>query len=82
MAAFVVAFAAFRTHTAKIWKEEAEAQKTRADRLVNELEEINERLDNLQTQLTQMKESNAALVRILSTIDPQKLEELRLGREF
>lgn len=65
--------ASIRTNAARIWKEEAEAQKTRADRLFGELEEIKNRLTHLESY-------NATLVALLSTIDPQKLEELRMQR--
>ena len=76
--AFILA--SIRENTARVreasiqtWKDEAEAQKKRADRLVTELEEIKDRLTNLERY-------NATLIHILSTIDPQKLEELRLQR--
>ncbi|MET9816865.1 hypothetical protein [Streptomyces sp. NPDC006355] len=62
-----------RANSARIWREEAEAQKTRADRLFGELEEIKNRLTHLEGY-------NATLVALLSTIDPQKLEELRMNR--
>ena len=65
--------ASIRTNSARIWKEEAEAQKTRADRLFGELEEIKNRL-------THLEQYNRNLVTLLSTIDPQKLEELRIQR--
>jgi len=71
--AVALILAGFRTNTARVWKEEAEAQKTRADRLINELEEVKERLQELETH-------TQSLVRLLSTIDPQKLEELRTPR--
>jgi hypothetical protein len=63
----------FRTNTARIWKEEAEAQKERADRLFGELEEVKERL-------TELEGYTKNLVRLLSTVDPQKLTELRSQR--
>jgi hypothetical protein len=66
-------FAGARTNSARIWREEAEAHKARADRLIGELEEIKNRLTHLEGY-------NATLVAILSTIDPQKLEELRIQR--
>jgi formiminotetrahydrofolate cyclodeaminase len=71
--AVCLVLASVRTNSARIWKEEAEAQKTRADRLFSELEEIKNRLTHLEGY-------NATLVALLSTIDPQKLEELRLHR--
>lgn len=55
------------------WKEQAEAHKSRADTLVNEVEEIKERLANLESY-------NATLVQIVSTIDPERLEQLRIRR--
>jgi hypothetical protein len=69
--------ASFRTNTAKVWqenaaswKEEAEVQKTRADRLIAEMEGVKHELEDL-------KKYTRTLVGVLSTIDPQKLEELR-----
>jgi len=69
--------ASFRTRTsqiwqesAKAWREEAEAQKTRADRLIAELEEVKKRLTDLETY-------TKTLVNILSTVDSQRLTELR-----
>lgn len=59
-----------RTNAARIWKEEAEAQKTKNNRLIGELEEI-------KTRLTLLEKYNATLVALVTTIDPQKLEELR-----
>lgn len=67
--AIAIVLAGLRTNTARVWKEEAEAQKTRADRLIEELEEVKDRL-------TELEGYTQALVRLLSTIDPQKLEEL------
>lgn len=65
--------AGVRTNSARIWREEAEAHKSRADRLIEELKEIKDRL-------THLEKYNATLVAILSTIDPEKLEELRIQR--
>jgi hypothetical protein len=72
--------ASFRTNSSKVWqenaaswKEEAEVQKARADRLFGELEEIKNRL-------THIEGYNATLVAVLSTIDPEKLEDLRIRR--
>lgn len=66
-------FAGARTNSARIWREEAEAHKARADRQMEELKEIKERL-------THLEKYNATLVALLSTVDPQKLEELRIQR--
>jgi hypothetical protein len=68
-----VVFATFRTNTSRVWREEADAQKTRADRVLGELEKVTQ-------ELTELKEYTHTLVRLLSTVDPQKLEELRLRR--
>jgi Tfp pilus assembly protein PilN len=67
--AVAIILAGFRTNTARVWKDEAEAQKTRADRLIAELDEVKERLGELEAH-------TQGLVRLLSRIDPQKLEEL------
>ncbi|WP_395759467.1 hypothetical protein OIE82_27075 [Streptomyces althioticus] len=58
---------------ANSWKEEAEAQKARADRVIGELEGVKQELEGLKHQ-TQM------LIAIISTIDPVKLEEIRITR--
>lgn len=63
----------FKTNSARIWREEAEAQKTRADRLITELTEVKERL-------TELEGYTQTLVLLLSTIDPAKLEEIRITR--
>ena len=67
--AVALILSSIKTNSAKVWREEAEAQKTRADRLIGELEEVKDRL-------TELEGYTRALVRLLSTIDPQKLEEL------
>lgn len=71
IAALVVVVAAFRTNTAKVWREEAEAQKTRADRLEGTLKEINERLSVIEHE-------NKQLVRLLTSIDPARLAVIQL----
>lgn len=68
-----VLVATFKTNTSRVWREEAEAQKTRADRLLNDIEKMTKEIEGL-------KEYTHALVRILSTIDPTRLEDLRLRR--
>ncbi len=72
IAAAVLIFAAFRTNTAKVWKEEAEAQKARADRLENDLKEIKERL-------THIERDNARLIALLTSLDPSRLTAVRLS---
>ncbi|MEV5913377.1 hypothetical protein AB0M00_31355 [Streptomyces chartreusis] len=72
IAAAVVIFAAFRTNTARVWKEEAEAQKARAERLENDLKEIKERL-------THIERDNARLVALLTSLDPTRLAAARLA---
>ncbi|WP_234029235.1 hypothetical protein [Streptomyces sp. PsTaAH-124] len=61
-----VAIAAFRTNAAKVWREEADAQKTRADRLERDLKEIKERLTNIERE-------NARLIQLLTSLDPNRL---------
>lgn len=72
IAAAVVILAAFRTNTARVWKEEAEAQKARAERLENDLKEIKERL-------THIERDNARLVALLTSLDPTRLAAVRLA---
>lgn len=71
-AAVAVVVAAFRTNTARVWKEEAEAQKARAERLENDLKEIKERL-------THIERDNARLVALLTSLDPNRLAAIRLA---
>lgn len=73
LAALVMVKASWRLNTAKVWKEEAEAQKTRADRLFDELEEVKYRL-------TELESYTRRLVHLLSTVDPQALDEIRMQR--
>lgn len=70
IASVVVVFAAFRTNTAKVWKEEAEAQKARADRLEGDLTEIKERLKRIQRD-------NDQLFQLLTALDPTRMAALR-----
>ena len=65
--------ASIRTNAARIWKEEAEAHKARADRLIEELEEVKGKLSDLE-------DKTQVLISLLSAIDPQKLEGLQTGR--
>ncbi|QNJ44488.1 hypothetical protein H7H31_21295 [Streptomyces buecherae] len=62
-------WAAFRVSTAQIWREEAEAQKVRADRLQDDLAEIKERL-------TRIEAENARLIQLLTALDPQAVARL------
>lgn len=71
IAAAVVIFAAFRTNTARVWKEEAEAQKARADRLAEDLTEIKDRL-------TRIERENERLVQLLTSLDPARLTAIRM----
>ncbi|KQX43543.1 hypothetical protein ASD97_26100 [Streptomyces sp. Root63] len=66
-------FSSWNTNATRLYKEEAEAQKARADRAFAEIEKMTK-------EISELKEYTHALVRILSTIDPEKLEELRLRR--
>lgn len=61
-----VFLASRKTNTAKVWKEEAEAQKARADRLENDLQEIKERL-------TRIEDENKRLIELLTALDPARL---------
>ncbi|MFH8792059.1 hypothetical protein [Streptomyces sp. NPDC017941] len=65
-AAAVVALASFRTSAARIWREEAEAQKERADRLAGDLNES-------KTRLTRIEAENARLITFLTSLAPARL---------
>ncbi|MBT2609894.1 hypothetical protein J7I97_16840 [Streptomyces sp. ISL-87] len=68
----MVVLAAARTSSAKVWREEAEAQKSRADRLESSLKEINERLARIEAE-------NKRLISLLTSLDPNRLAVLRLA---
>jgi small-conductance mechanosensitive channel len=72
LAAAAVLFASLKTNTAKVWREEAEAQKSRADRLEASLKEINTRLSRIEIE-------NERLVQLLTSLDPTKLAVIRLA---
>lgn len=71
LAAGAVVFASLKTNTAKVWREEAEAQKYRADRLEASLKEIN-------TRLSRIERENERLVQLLTHLDPARLAVVRL----
>ncbi|WP_245001507.1 hypothetical protein [Streptomyces alfalfae] len=71
VAAFVLVKAAWQTQTTKVWREEAEAQRTRADRLQDDMDEVKTRLAHLEAK-------NQRLIDILTTVDPEKLAALRI----
>jgi hypothetical protein len=70
-AASVIVVAGWRRGTSNVWKEEAEAQKTRADRLAEDLDEIKERLERIEQE-------NHRLIEILIALDPERLRSLRI----
>jgi predicted nuclease with TOPRIM domain len=70
-AAAVVVYASWRRGTTNVWKEEAEAQKARADRLEDDLDEIKERLARIEKE-------NARLIELLTALDPERLRALRI----
>lgn len=67
--ALTVVFASFRTNTAKVWKEEAEAWMAKANRLEEDLTEIKERLRIIQRD-------NERLLQLLTAISPDQLTNL------
>lgn len=71
----VVIVASFRTNTAKVWKEEAEAQKARADRLENDLTEIKKSLARIEAE-------NKRLIQILTSLDPDRVAAIRLAADI
>ncbi|OKH96596.1 hypothetical protein AB852_00620 [Streptomyces uncialis] len=62
--------AAWQTQTSRVWREEAEAQRSRADRLQADMDEVKERL-------AQLEAKNQRLIDLLSTVDPERLTALR-----
>ncbi|ARX87882.1 hypothetical protein SMD44_07364 [Streptomyces alboflavus] len=54
-----------------MWREEAEAQKERADRLAGDLDEIKARLARIEAE-------NARLITLLTSLDPARLAVVRL----
>lgn len=71
--AAAIIVASYRTNAVRIWKDEAQAEKARADRLFSELEQVKERLTDLENY-------TRTLVTLLSAVDPQRLEQLRTQR--
>lgn len=63
---FVVVRASKDAKTAQVWREEAEAQKARADRLQEDLAEIKERLKRIEAE-------NARLIALLTALDPSRI---------
>lgn len=72
VAAAAVLLASFKTNTAKVWKDEAEAQTARADRLERSLDEIN-------AKLSRIEKENARLLDLLTSLDPTRLAVIRLA---
>ncbi|MFC9231363.1 hypothetical protein ACFTZI_20775 [Streptomyces decoyicus] len=68
--AAVVVLATHRTSSAKVWREEAEAQKARADRLQDDMDEIKERL-------TRIENENKRLIELLTALAPERINSLR-----
>ncbi|UQA92166.1 hypothetical protein [Streptomyces halobius] len=71
VAALVLVKAAWQTQTSKVWREEAEAQRTRADRLQADMEEIKARLTRIETE-------NQRLVQLLMALDPERVTSHRI----
>lgn len=74
VAAVVVVLAAARTSSARVWREEAEAQRARADRLEGSLSEIKERLSRIEAE-------NKRLIKLLTSLDPNRLAVVRLATD-
>jgi Fe-S cluster assembly scaffold protein SufB len=70
-AAAAVIYAGWHRGTGNVWREEAEAQKARADRLEDDLGEIKERL-------TRIEAENQRLIELLTALDPERLRALRI----
>ncbi|MEU3351306.1 hypothetical protein [Streptomyces sp. NPDC037389] len=63
---YVVVKASKEAKTAEVWRDEAEAQKARADRLQEDLAEIKERLKRIEAE-------NAHLIALLTALDPARI---------
>jgi hypothetical protein len=72
VAAVVVVLASQKTSAARVWREEAEAQKQRADRLAGDLIEIKNRL-------TRIEAENARLIQLLTSLDPNRIAAARIA---
>jgi Fe-S cluster assembly scaffold protein SufB len=70
-AAAVIIVAGWRKGKSETWKDEAEAQKARADRLAETLDEIKERLERIEKE-------NQRLVEILTALDPSRISASRV----
>ncbi|GGW89526.1 hypothetical protein [Streptomyces noursei] len=66
VAAFVLVRASWQTQTTRVWREEAEAQRTRADRLQSDMDEIKARL-------TRIEAENQRLIQLLTALDPERV---------
>ncbi|MCF3100975.1 hypothetical protein IPZ58_05220 [Streptomyces roseoverticillatus] len=73
MGGYVVVRASKEVRTADVWREEAAAQKARADRLQDDLSEIKLRLTRIETE-------NQRLVELLTALDPARVAALRIPR--
>ncbi|WKK23020.1 hypothetical protein QZH56_30420 [Streptomyces olivoreticuli] len=67
---YVVVRASREVRTAEVWREEAAAQKARADRLQDDLTEI-------KLRLTRIEAENQRLVELLTALDPARVAALR-----
>jgi predicted nuclease with TOPRIM domain len=67
---WVVVRASRETRAVEVWRQEAEAQKARADRLQEDLTEIKDRL-------TKIERENYRLVELLTALDPEQVARLR-----
>ncbi|GCD99872.1 hypothetical protein [Embleya hyalina] len=71
IAALVMVKAAWHINTAQVWRGEAEAQKTRADRLQEDMNEVKERLVRIERE-------NARLIEILTSLAPSQVQPPRI----
>lgn len=70
-----------RKSSAELWRDEAAAQKARADRLETEVQSLAKRVDRLEAineQLAQMASGAAAIVELRAHIDHQHAETVTL----
>lgn len=65
-AALVMVRASWQINTARLWRDEAEAQRTRADRLQRDMDEIKERL-------ARIEQENGRLVELLTALNPARI---------
>ena len=70
--AVVVMLSTWRKTTTDVWRDEAEAQRLRADRLETDLAEIKDRLARIERE-------NERLLQILTALDPERIASIHIN---